>query len=77
MRADKVGLKPLSAKAHYLLATVLRASGHQGEAQQHYRSTLQLLDEMRKEPGSEKILQRADFKTMNDEATRWSQAARN
>ena len=74
---DKVGLKPLSAQAHYLLATVLRSSGHQGEAQQHYGSTLQLLDEMRKEPGSEKILQRADFKIMNDEATRWSQAARN
>ncbi len=74
---DKVGLKPLSVQAHYQLATVLRSSGQQGEAQQHYGSTLQLLDEMRKDPGGEKILQRADLKTMYDEATRWSQAAKN
>jgi Tfp pilus assembly protein PilF len=75
--ADKVGLKPLSAKAHYLLAAILRSSGHQGEAQQHYRDALQLLDGMRKDPGADKILQRADLKTMYDEATRWSQAATN
>jgi tetratricopeptide (TPR) repeat protein len=73
LRADKLGLKPLSAKAHYLLATSLRASGNQ-EAQQHYRDTQQLLDEMRKEPGAENILQRWDFKTMYDEASRWGQA---
>jgi hypothetical protein len=35
-----------------------------------------MLDDMRKEPGSEKILQRADFKTMYDEATRWTEAAK-
>jgi eukaryotic-like serine/threonine-protein kinase len=72
---DKVGLKPLSAKAHYLLATVLRSSGHEGEAQQHYRDALQLIDAMRKDPGADKILQRSDFKTMYEEATRWSPAA--
>ena len=59
LRADKIGLKPLSAKAHYLLGTVLRASGNQVEAQQHYRDALQLLDDMRKEPGADKILQRS------------------
>jgi len=31
---------------------------------------------MRKESGGEKILQRTDFKSMYDEATRWSQAAK-
>jgi tetratricopeptide (TPR) repeat protein len=76
LRADKLGLKPLSAKAHYLLATTLRASGKQAEAQQHYRDALQLLDAMRKEPGADKILQRSDFKAIYDEASRWSQAAK-
>ena len=38
LRADKIGLKPLSAKAHYLLGNALRASGNQADAQQHYRS---------------------------------------
>jgi tetratricopeptide (TPR) repeat protein/predicted Ser/Thr protein kinase len=76
LRADKLGLKPLSAKAHYLLATILRASGNQTEAQQHYRDALQLIDGMRKGPGGDKILQRLDLKTIYDEAIRWSQAAR-
>jgi serine/threonine protein kinase/tetratricopeptide (TPR) repeat protein len=76
LRADKIGLKPLSAKAHYLLGTALRASGNQAEAQQHYRTVVQLLDDMRKEPGADKILQRVDFKTMYDDATRRSQAAK-
>jgi hypothetical protein len=64
-----MGLKPLSAKAHYLLAATLRDSGNQAEAQQHYRDALRLLDTMRLEPGAEKILQRSDFKNIYDEAT--------
>jgi len=73
-RADKIGLKPLSARAHYLLGDALRASGNLADAQQHYRDTLQLLDSMRQESGADKILERSDFKTMHNEATRWSQA---
>jgi len=34
------------------------------------------LDQMRKEPGADKILQRSDFKAMYEEATRWAQAAK-
>jgi tetratricopeptide (TPR) repeat protein len=76
-KADKLGLKPLSAKAQYLLATALRASGNQAEAQQHYRSAVLLLDAMRKETGAEKILERSDFKTIYDEASRSAGAAKN
>jgi tetratricopeptide (TPR) repeat protein len=76
LRADKLGLKPLSARAHYLLATTLRASNNQADAQQHYRDALQLLEAMRKEPGSDKILQRSDFKAIYDEASRWSPTAK-
>ena len=70
LQADKLGLKPISAKAHYLLATALSASDDQLEAQQHYRITVQLLDAMRKEAGAEKILQRSDLKTIYDDASR-------
>ena len=76
LRADTVGLKPQSAKAHYLLGNTLRASGNQAEAQQHYREVVKLLDGMRREAGAEKILQRPDFKAMYEEATRESQAAK-
>jgi serine/threonine protein kinase/tetratricopeptide (TPR) repeat protein len=70
LRADKIGLKPLSAKAYFLLGNVLRASGNASEAQQNYRKALDLLDGMRQEKGAEKTLERADFKTIHDEATR-------
>jgi len=76
LRADKIGLKPLSAKAHFLLGSALRESGNQTEAQQQYRTMLKLLDDMIRDPGGDKILQRFDFKTMYDEATRWTQAAK-
>jgi eukaryotic-like serine/threonine-protein kinase len=75
LRVDRVGLKPLSAKAHYLLATILRANGNQTQAQEHYRDALELIDGMRKDPGADKILERSDFKTMYDEATRWTHSA--
>ena len=76
LRADKMGLKPLSARAHYLLGNALRAASNENEAQQNYRDVLRLLDGMRQETGSDKILQRPDFKTMYEEATHWSQSAK-
>lgn len=74
LQADKLGLKPLSAKAHYLLAGIFRASGDQAEALQHSQDVLHLIDAMRDDPGADKILERADFRTMSEEATRWSQS---
>jgi hypothetical protein len=62
--------EPLNARAHYVLGTVLRASGNQVDAQPHFRNAVELLDAMRKEPGGDQILQRADFKVINDEAGR-------
>jgi Tfp pilus assembly protein PilF len=76
LQANKLGLKPLSAKAHYLLAGIFRASGDQVEAQQHYQETLQLINAMQDDPGADKILQRSDFNTMYEEAIRWSQSAK-
>jgi tetratricopeptide (TPR) repeat protein/predicted Ser/Thr protein kinase len=77
LQADKLGLKPLSVKAHYLLGTTLRTSGDAAEAQQHYRSAVQTLDGMRKEAGAEKILQRSDFKTVYDDASHWAEPGKN
>jgi eukaryotic-like serine/threonine-protein kinase len=67
--AEKLGMQPLSARAHYLLATMDRDSGNRSDAQDHYREALRLLDTMRKDPGAEKLLQRADFKAIYDEST--------
>jgi eukaryotic-like serine/threonine-protein kinase len=73
LQADKLGLKPLSAKAHYLLAGIFRASGDQADALPHYQEALQLIGVMHDDPGADKILERSDFKIMYEEATRRSQ----
>jgi eukaryotic-like serine/threonine-protein kinase len=74
LTSDKLGLQPLSAKVHYSLATILRVSGNNGEAQDQYRQALRLLDAISKEKGAEKVLQRSDLSTVYNESTRWSQA---
>jgi tetratricopeptide (TPR) repeat protein len=71
-KAEKLGLRSLLARAHYLLGTALRETGNETEAAGHYREALSLLDEIRKEPGAEKVIERADLQPIYAESTRWS-----
>jgi serine/threonine protein kinase/predicted Zn-dependent protease len=73
-RAEKLGLRTLLAKNQYFLATALRATGNGTEATPHYREALRLLDGIYKEPGAEKVIERADLKPIYTDSTRWSQA---
>jgi serine/threonine protein kinase/tetratricopeptide (TPR) repeat protein len=70
-KAEKLGLRTLLARDHYLLATALRAAGNGKEPTSHYREALRLLDEIRKEPGAEKVMERADLKSIYTDSTRW------
>ena len=72
LRSDKLGLQPLSAKAHFLLAKVARASGNSSEAQNHYAQVVHLLEPMSKQKGAEKVLHRADLSAMYTEANQLS-----
>ena len=74
--ADKLGMQPLSLRAHYLMATIQRDSGDANDARDNYREALRLLDAMKKDPGAEKLLQRADFKAIYDAATAGAQAGK-
>jgi len=76
-QADKLGLKPLSAIAHYELAIVLQQSGNSTDAPEHFKAAIQLIDNMRKEPGAEKILQRSDLKAIYDDASQALNSAKN
>jgi eukaryotic-like serine/threonine-protein kinase len=71
-QSQKLGLQPLTVKAHYLLATVLRATGESAQAQGHYQAVLLLLDGMQKESGAEKLLQRSDLAAIYKDSTQWS-----
>jgi tetratricopeptide (TPR) repeat protein len=74
--ADKFGQQPLSARAHYLLATIARDSGNNTDAQDNYRSVISTLDTMKKDAGAEKLLQRSDLKLMYEESAHWSQTGK-
>ena len=71
VRSDKLGLRALTAQIQYLLGTALRLSGSQEEAGPHYKESVHLLDEIRKEAGAEKLLQRSDLNSVYNEASRW------
>ncbi len=75
-KAEKLGLRTLLARDHYLLGATLRLTGNAAEAMGHYREALRLLDEIRKEAGVEKVIERADLKPVYTESTRWSQAGK-
>jgi tetratricopeptide (TPR) repeat protein len=75
--SEKMGLRMQTAKIHYLLGTSLRLSGHSADAAAQYREFIRLLDDMKKDVGAEKLLERADLKSIYEESTRWVGAAKN
>ncbi len=74
--ADKLGQQPLSAHAHYLLATIARESGDNADAQDNFRAVISTLDTMKKDAGAEKLLQRSDLKLMYEDSAHWLQAGK-
>jgi hypothetical protein len=56
-----LGLKGLLARSHYLLAIALRSARNEPDAVRHHAEARRVLDEMRKEAGSDDLLKRADL----------------
>ena len=75
-RSEKLGARLETARIRYLMGNTLRFSGDAAEAAGHYRQALTTLDELKKEPGAERLLDRSDLKTIYSEATHWSQAGK-
>jgi len=73
-KSEKMGARFQSARIHYLLGSALRQSGHSSDAPQHYRVALNLMEDMQKDAGAEKLLDRADLKSMFTEATQFAAA---
>jgi tetratricopeptide (TPR) repeat protein len=72
--SEKLGLRLQTARIHYLLGNVSRLTENGEEAAGHYRKTLSLLDEMKKESGAEHLVERSDIHAIYEEATRWSRS---
>jgi hypothetical protein len=75
-KSEKLGLRMETARIQYVLGEALRLGGNSNEAVNHYRRAKTLLEEAKKDPGAEHLLERADLKTMYAEAERWSGAAK-
>ena len=75
-RSEKLGLRLETAIIHYLLGQAIRLGGNPAEAAGQYQQTLRMLDDMKKEPGAEHLLDRSDLHAIYSEATRWLTATR-
>jgi len=73
-RSEQIGRRLLTAKIQYQVANSMRASANP-EAAARYTQTTALLDELRKEAGSEHLLDRSDLHAMYDDSNRWSHSA--
>ena len=73
-KSERLGSRFQTARIHYLLGNALRLGGNGSEASAHYQQAVSLLDEMRKDAGAEKLLERSDLKSMFSEASRFAAA---
>lgn len=67
--SERLNLKMLQARSHYLLGNALRLSSHEAEASSHYVQVRGLLEEMRKEAGGDALLRRSDIARMYSDTT--------
>jgi tetratricopeptide (TPR) repeat protein len=71
-QSEKLGLRALQTRAEFLLGEDFRLSGNDPLAKDHYKKTLQLLDDIQKEAGSSPVLKRTDFAAMEENSRRWT-----
>ena len=70
-RAEALGLRELTARAEYVMATSLRLANDRA-ARQHYATVVRILGELAREQGAGQLLQRADLKALYADSERWA-----
>jgi len=60
-RSEKLGLRALLAQSQYLLGRDLQLSGNAKEAASHFDEARHILDEIKKEAGTDSITKRSDL----------------
>ena len=74
--SEKLGLRLETARIHYFLGDALRLGGNAGEASHQYQLGRDILEELKKDPGAEHLLDRSDLRSMYADAGRSSVAAK-
>jgi len=67
--SEKMGTRLQTAIIHSQLGNLLKQTGDAAGAVGHYREATTLLDEIRKEPGAEHLLDRSDLKVIYNQTT--------
>jgi serine/threonine protein kinase/lipopolysaccharide biosynthesis regulator YciM len=65
-KSERLGLRAQTARIHYLIANAMAGNP---EAEAHYKQSVALLDDLRKEDGATHLLDRSDLRSMYAEAT--------
>jgi len=68
--SEKLGLRLETARIHYFLGDALRLSGNSTDAESQYQLARNTFEELKKDPGSEHLLERSDLRTMAAAASR-------
>ncbi len=74
--SEKLGLRLETARIHYFLGDTLRLGGNADDAPHQYQLGRDILEELKKDPGAEHLLERSDLSSMYAEAGRSSVAAK-
>jgi serine/threonine protein kinase/tetratricopeptide (TPR) repeat protein len=68
-RGANLGLRPLQAKAHYLLATAMTSPADASTARRHYEDAARILEDVSRESGAD-VLKRVDLRVIYSESKR-------
>ena len=70
LKSSELGSRALLARCHYLTATTLHRLGQGAAAASHYDEANRLVEEIRKEAGSDAIVKRSDLRPIYEESLR-------
>ena len=73
-KSEKMGSRFQTARIQYLLGNGLRLSAKDSDASGHHSFALTLMQDMRKDQGAEKLLDRSDLKPIFAEFSRFAVA---
>ena len=75
-QSEKLGLRLETARIHYFFGEILRVSGNSSEAAVQFQQAHNILDDIKKEPGAEHLVDRSDLRAMYVAASRAVVAAK-
>jgi eukaryotic-like serine/threonine-protein kinase len=71
-RSERLGSRFQTARIHFLLGQARRLAGDSADGSEQYRQALTMFDDLKKDPGAEKLLERPDIKSMHSEAAQFA-----